>query len=397
MKIPITEPFFDDSEKHSVAELLEKGWIVQGPKVQLFEELVAKFTAAKFARATTSCTTALHLALLSCGIKQGDEVIVPSFTFVATANVVEYLKAKPVLVDIDLKTYNIDPQKIEEYVNKNGKKGKVKAIIPVHLFGLSADIYSILKISKTFNLKVIEDAACGLGAIYHGKHCGTFGDAGCLSFHPRKSITTGEGGMILTNNPEIAKKVSILRNHGASIPDWQRHLKKGYLLPEYNLVGYNYRMTDIQGAIGCEQMKKLKKILNRKRYLAKRYNKLLSDFGWLRLPYVPADCLHGWQSYVCLFSYEEPKSIKIVEKMSIKRNKLMDFLESSGISTRQGTHAVHLLGYYRKKYGFKTEEYFNSFIADQLSIALPLYYQMTETQQDYVVEMLKKAYKKCVA
>lgn len=391
MKIPITKPFFDENEKKAILEPLESGWVVQGPKVAEFENRVKDFTGAKFAKATSSCTTALHLALIACNVSCGDGVILPSFTYIATANAVEYVKAKPVFVDIDLRTYTIDINQIEKTITE-----KTKAIIPVQLFGLCADMDVILKLAKKYSLKVIEDAACGTGAFYKRKHAGTIGDVGCLSFHPRKSITTGEGGMVLTNSEDIAERVEMMRNHGAFVSDLQRHRKAGYLLPEYNILGYNYRMTDLQGAIGIEQMKKLKKIMERKRTLVNEYNRKLRDVKFLKIPYVPPYYIHGYQSYVCLFCPEElplkegKVNWKKLDLFRQQRNKLMDELEKRGIATRQGTHAVHSLGYYREKYRFSTTDFPNSWIADRLSLALPLYPQMTDTEQDYVIEQIKE-------
>ena len=390
MNIPIAKPYFDNNEKEAVADSLDKGWVVQGPKVRAFEEAVRSYTRAKYAKAVTSCTTALHASLLACGIKKGDEVIVPSFTFIATANAVEYTGAKPVFADINLDTYSIDPGSLEKAVTP-----RTKALMPVHLFGLCADMDPILKTARSKGLKIVEDAACGMGGFYKGKHAGVIGDAGCLSFHPRKSITTGEGGMVITDSEDIDRKVSLLRDHGASVSDLQRHLKKGYLLPDYNIVGYNYRMTDIQGGIGCEQMKKLDKIIERKKFLVSRYEKKLASAEWLKRPVVPEGCAHGYQSYVCLFAPEKPRTLRNVQAMNEKRNRVMDILESRGVATRQGTHAVHLLGYYAKKYGLKPGDFFNSFAADRLTLALPLYFQMTEEEQDFVIEQLGEAYKEC--
>lgn len=202
MKIPITKPLFDEKEREALAEPLSTGWIVQGPKVKKFEVAVQAYATVRFARATTSCTTALHLSLLACGVGAGDEVILPSFTFVASANAIEYVGAKPVFVDIDLETFNIDVSQVEAAVTAH-----TKAIMPVHLFGLCADMKPLMEIATKYRLQVIEDAACAIGAFYQGAHAGTIGNAGCLSFHPRKSITTGEGGMILTNDAEIARRV----------------------------------------------------------------------------------------------------------------------------------------------------------------------------------------------
>ena len=380
MKIPIAKPYFDAREKRAVAEVLDSGWVAQGPRVAKFEKMVCLYTGSGFAKATTSCTTALHLALIACGISHGDEVILPSFTYVATANSIEYVRAKPVFVDIDLKTFNIDARQIEEKITQ-----RTRAIIPVHLFGLSADIDPILKLAKKYKIKVIEDAACALGCWYKGRHAGTMGDCGCLSFHPRKSITTGEGGMVLSNNREIADNIEALRNHGAAISDLARHKKRGYLLPEFNILGFNFRMTEFQAAIGIEQMKKFPRILEAKKKLAGHYDKNLPDC--LVTPHVLPRYLHGYQAYVCLFKGKKEGSLK---KQSKDRNEMMAALDKEGIATRQGTHAVHALGYYRKKYNIKEQDFPNSFKAECLSITLPLYKGMNKIEQDYIVGKIKE-------
>lgn len=387
MKIPITKPFFDRSDREALAEPLTTGWIVQGPKVKKFEEAIRVYTGAQFARATTSCTTALHLSLIACGVGAGDEVILPSFTFIASANAVEYVGAKPVFVDIDLDTFNIDVSQIEKLVTRH-----TKAIMPVHLFGLCADMKPIMEIARKHSLQVIEDAACAIGGFYMGAHAGTLGQAGCLSFHPRKSITTGEGGMVLTNDSAIAHRVEILRDHGAEISDLARHEGKGLLLPEYNVLGYNYRMTDLQGTLGAAQMQKLTYILERKRILADRYTEVLGQLGWLRPPAVPPGYIHGYQTYACLFEPEPLNGITAdqLKKLRRKRDTLMESLNQQGISTRQGTHAVHALGYYRKKYRLDTWDFPNSWIAENLTLALPLYPQMTDDEHSFVCDMLRK-------
>ena len=250
--IPISIPDTGTEEWEAIREPLETGWITSGPKVKEFETLFAEMHGVKHAFAVTSATNALHLALVALGVGSGDEVIVPAFTWVSTANVVLYCRAKVVFIDIDLNTFNLDISDL-----KNKITPKTKAIIPVHLFGLCADIDSIKKIAGD-KIHIIEDAACAAGAMYKGNYAGSLGDFGCFSFHPRKSITTGEGGMITTNNKELAEKVSVLRNHGANISEEQRHHgSKPYILPEFNVLGYNYRMTDLQGAIGTVQLKKL--------------------------------------------------------------------------------------------------------------------------------------------
>ena len=386
MKIPITKVVFDEREQQLIQEPLKTGWVVQGPYVKQFEEKFARFTGAEFAVATTSCTTALHLALAARGIGPGDEVIVPAFTWVSTANVVLFVGATPVFCDIDLRTFNLDPQKIKAKITP-----RTKAIIPVHLFGLAAEMDPIVQVARRHRLYVVEDAACGFGAYYRGTHVGTFGEAGCFSFHPRKAITTGEGGMLLTQDEERASLCRTLRDHGASRTDLARHTgKAGFLLAEYNHLGYNYRMTDIQGALGVAQMDKAPWIQERRTQRARRYDALLAGVEGLKTPIVPAYCTHGYQSYVCLFQPEAP-SLDNVGRLHEMRNRLMMTLEEQGIATRQGTHAVTTLGYYQQTYGLRDEDYPNALFADRLSLSLPLYAQMTDEEQDYVVDRLKAA------
>lgn len=383
MHIPITKPYFGAEEHRAVAEPLETGWVVQGPKVAAFERCFAVYTGAPFALATTSCTTALHLALVALGVGPGDEVIVPAFTWVATANVVEMQGARPVFVDIELATFNIDAAQVERAITP-----RTKVIMPVSLFGISAPMWPLLDSARRHGLKVVEDAACAVGAWYHDHHAGTLADIGCFSFHPRKAITTGEGGMVLTSDEEMAQRVQSLRDHGASKSDLARHLgARSYLLPEFNVVGYNYRMTDLQGALGVAQMGRLAWILEQRTRLAQRYDAALGEGGWLRPPVLPAHCRHGYQAYVCLFQPESP-TVANVARLSTQRNALMDALETAGIASRPGTHAVHMLGYYRDKYGFRPEDFPNAYLADHLTLTLPLYAQMTEAEQDFVLTHL---------
>jgi dTDP-4-amino-4,6-dideoxygalactose transaminase len=288
--------------------------------------------------------------------------------------------AKPVFVDIELDTFNIDVTQIERAITK-----RTKAIMPVSLFGVSADINAILAIAKKHGLKVVEDAACATGAWYYGHHAGTLADIGCFSFHPRKAITTGEGGMLITADAGIADLVRSLRDHGASKSDLARHLgARSYVLPDFNHVGFNYRMTDFQAAVGVVQMGRLPALMEQRSARAKRYDAALSRLGWLRPPVTPSGYVHGYQSYVCLFRPEEP-SVKNVDRLHGQRNALMDALEAAGIATRPGTHAVHMLGFYRDRYGIKPEDFPNAFIADRLTLALPLYAQLTAEEQDYVI------------
>lgn len=386
MKIPISKPYFGEEEERAVIEPLRSGWVVQGPKVAEFENRFAAYTGSPRALATTSATTALHLALIALGVGPGDEVIVPSFTWVATANVVEMVQAKPVFVDIELETFNIDVNQIEAAITS-----RTKVIMPVSLFGISADMAAIMRIAQKHGLRVVEDDACALGALYHGHHAGTLADIGCFSFHPRKAITTGEGGMVITADEKIAADVQSLRDHGASKSDLARHLgPRSFILPDFNIVGYNYRMTDIQGAVGAVQMSRLESILKLRTAAAKRYDSALSGLGWLRPPVLPPGYRHGYQSYVCLFRPETP-SVRNVELLHEQRNALMTVLEQAGVSTRPGTHAVHILGFYAGKYEFKPEDFPNGYIADKLSLALPLFAQITEEELEFVVDQLVHA------
>lgn len=381
--LPITKPAFDEGEEQLLIETLRSGWVVQGPRVAEFERMVAEHANAAHAIATTSCTTALHLSLIAAGIEPGDEVIVPAFTWIATANVVEYVGATPVFCDIDPRTFNIDVDQAETLITP-----KTRAILPVHLFGLCADMVRLEATAKTHGLSIIEDAACALDAWQDGRHAGTFGDSGCFSFHPRKVITTGEGGMVLTNDDEVAAKCKILRDHGAAASDLVRHQSKtGYLLTAFEQLGFNYRLTDLQGALGVCQMQKLNCIQSSRRSLAARYDEALSSIDWLETPLVPEGYTHGYQAYVCQMSGLDADSGNL-DELHEKRNRIMQTLQEQGISTRQGTHAVHNLGLYRRKYDLESGDFPASHAADKLTLAIPLYSEMTTSDQDRVIESL---------
>jgi dTDP-4-amino-4,6-dideoxygalactose transaminase len=386
MTIPIAKCVFGEEELLAVQKPLATGWVVQGPFVRQFEEKFSTFTGVPFSVATSSCTTALHIAVAALGLKPGDEVIVPAFTWIATANVVEYMGATPIFCDIDLNTFNIATAQIEAVITP-----RTVGIIPVHLFGLCADMQPILEIAQKHRLWIVEDAACAFGACYNGRHAGSFGELGCFSFHPRKSITTGEGGMITTRNERIDGLARSLRDHGASHS--ATNLKEGkgtFLLSEYNGLGYNYRMTDIQGALGCAQIEKAEWILAERARCARIYDTILADVPWLKRPEVPDGYVHGYQAYVCLFCPEDPTS-ENVNRLWCRRNELMLRLDAEGIATRQGTHAPVILGYYAQKYGLRPEQFPNAYLADRLTLALPLYPQMTESEQDSVCQSLQEA------
>jgi len=381
MNIPIARTSLTEDEIQSVLEPLRNGWLVQGPKVKEFETRWSAFTRVQHSLAVTSCTTGMELALAALGLKSGDEVILPAFTWIATANVIEHFGAKPVFCDIDLATFNIDVQLIENLITD-----KTVGIMPVHLFGLSADMAPILALSKKYELWVVEDAACGFGAKYKGSHVGSFGDVGVFSFHPRKAITTGEGGMVTGSNEELITKIQQLRDHGAVMSDLQRHLgSKPYLLADHIHAGYNQRMTDIQGALGAKQMERASEIIDERRSIAYKYNEAFAGLEWLGLPAVIAGYEHGYQSYPCLLK-PESVSIKNVEKLNAARNNWMDEIQTKGISTRPATHAVHMLTYYREKYELKPEDFPNAYLANDCSISLPLFHGMTSEEQDYVIQ-----------
>ena len=381
MNIPIARTNFLDSEIKSVLEPLKSGWLVQGPKVMEFEDKWCAFTGAQHSIAVTSCTSGLHLSLAASGFGPGDEAIVPAFTWISTANVVEHLGGKVVFCDINLDTFNIDIAQIESKITE-----RTKAILPVHLFGLAADMDPILTLAKKHNLFVVEDAACGFGAKYKGQHVGSFGNTGCFSFHPRKAITTGEGGMVTTNDGELAEKIRRLRDHGAAMTDLQRHLgARPYLLADHPDAGYNQRMTDLQAAIGSAQMDRAEDIVSERQGLAKKYDDAFVNLDWLKTPFRGDDFEHGYQSYPTLF---KPKDISLesVKKINAQRNQWMDDLQKKGISTRPATHAVHMLSFYREKYQLSPEDFPNAYAADQCSISLPLFHGMNDEEQNFVIE-----------
>ncbi len=386
MNIPITRPCFGAEEREALVRPLDSGWVVQGPEVARFERKFGAFVGARHAIATSSCTTALHVAVAALGLAPGDEVIVPAFTWVSTANVVEYMGATPVFCDIDLATFNLDVRRLEALVTP-----RTVGLMPVHLFGLAADMDPVMALAKRRGLWVVEDAACGFAAWYRGRHVGTFGDAGCFSFHPRKSITTGEGGMVTTDRDDLDALSRSLRDHGASRSDLDRHEgKAGYLLADYARLGYNYRMTDMQGALGCAQMDRSASIVEARVARARRYDAMLAGCGWLTRPVVPDGCVHGYQSYVTVFS-PEPPSMRNVDALHERRNRLMAALEDRGIATRQGSHAAVLQAYYADKYGIRREQFPQATLADRVSLSLPLYAQMTDAEQDFVVSSLLEA------
>ena len=373
--IQISLPATGDDEWHAVREPLVTGWLTQGPKVAAFEKAFAARHQVEHALATTSCTTALHLILAAMDIGPGDEVIVPAFTWVSTANVVLYCGATPVLVDVDTQTFNLDPAQLAAKITS-----RTKAIIAVHLFGLCADIDAI-KLAAP-GIPIVEDAACAAGSGYKNRPAGTLGVAGAFSFHPRKSVTTGEGGMVTTGDSALAERANIMRNHGASISEEIRHAgPKPYLLADFNLLGFNYRLTDLQGAIGIVQLAKLDRYIDERAVWADYYREQLHDIPWLRTPKAPVTHRHGWQSYVCFIDES---------KAPLPRNAIMEKLQEQGISTRPGTHAIHMLGLYRERFGYSDDDFPGARDCDRLSMAIPLHNRMSADDYAYVVDALRQ-------
>jgi perosamine synthetase len=388
MKVPIAKVNLTKNEINSVLEPLKNGWLVQGPIVREFEDKWSKFVGVNHSVAVTSCTSAMQISLSALGFSPGDEAIVPAFTWISTANVVEQLGGKVVFCDINLDTFNIDVDLIEEKVSS-----KTKVILPVHLFGMPADMKKIKGIAQKYNLKVIEDAACGFGSKINNQHVGSFGDVGCFSFHPRKAITTGEGGMVTTNNEKLAEKIRVLRDHGAVVSDLQRHLgPKPYLLADHVEAGYNQRMTDIQAALGLAQMHRANDILIERAKIAERYRFGLKDCKNVILPSQIDNYTNGYQSFPCIFNSLQ-LDYENVNEIEISRNTFMEDLFKNGISTRPATHSVVSLSYYKNKYKIKEKSFPNATLASKASFSLPLYNGMSKKEIDYVINAVIKYFK----
>jgi dTDP-4-amino-4,6-dideoxygalactose transaminase len=378
-QIPITRPIVGDEEWQALREPLETGWLTQGPQVAAFEKAFAARHRVRHALATTSCTTALHLILASLEIQPGDEVIVPAFTWVATANVVKYCGAQPVFADIDRETYNLDIGQVEAHITP-----RTRAILPVHLFGLCVDMDALRELVG--DIPIVEDAACAAGAECRGRPAGSQGMAAAFSFHPRKIITTGEGGMATTQDDGLAQRMNQLRNHGASVSEEQRHQgPRPYLMPEFNVLGFNYRMSDLQGAVGRVQLERLDEFLAERQRWAEFYQEQLRDLVWLRQPLVPQGFRHGWQSYVCYLD---------AQRAPLTRDQLLSYLEEQGVSARPGTHAVHTLGFYHATYGLHAEDCPVASDCDRQTVAIPLHNYMTPEDYAYVVHVLRALTKK---
>jgi perosamine synthetase len=370
--IRLTIPSIEEEDLQAVREALALGYLVQGPRVAAFEQAVADYVGTKYAVAASNCTAALHLALLALDTWPGDLVIVTAYSFIATANVVELCGAQPVFVDIQPDTFNLDPNCLEVVLKRlmaaSDTARRVKAILPVHTFGQMADMPAILELAGRYDLPVIEDAACALGATLHGRQAGTWGVMGCFSFHPRKAITTGEGGMITTNDLDLARRLRALRNHGQD-PDTTA--------PDFILPGFNYRMTEFQAALGLTQITKLDRIIAARRRLAAHYDELLQG-TLLQTPTVALGSRPVYQSYVVL----------LPERAATCRAEIILCLKEQGIETTIGTWHMPLATYYRTRYGYKASDFPVTDRVFQQALTLPLYEGLQETEQGMVVRHL---------
>jgi dTDP-4-amino-4,6-dideoxygalactose transaminase len=374
--IPIAKPFLDAVEADAAREAVLSGWLSQGAQVGAFEREFAAMTGAGYACAVSNCTTALHLALLAVGVGPGDEVITSSHSFIATANSIRYCGATPIFVDIEQATYNLDPNCVAEAITN-----RTRAILTVHQMGMPCDLTGLLAVAMKHGIPVIEDAACAIGSQINmagvWEHVGKpRGAVACFSFHPRKVVTTGEGGMLTTSDPEIDRKLRLWRQHGMNVPDTVRHSSAQVIFESYDCVGFNYRMTDIQAAIGRKQLLRLPEIVARRRAVADRYGQLLGDIEELVLPFEPEWARSNWQSYC----------VRLPERVNQKA--VMQGMLDEGIATRRGIMCSHREAPYAS--GERRHSLRRSELAQDHAILLPIYVQLTEDDQLRVADVLRR-------
>ena len=370
--IPIAKPYITEEDAKAAYDTILTGWITQGPRVQEFEEQFAAYTGARHAVAVSNCTTGLHLAMIVAGVSAGDEVICPSMSYIASANSIVYVGATPVFAEVDPTTYNLDVEDVRLRITP-----KTKAILLVHQIGMPADIDAFRALCDAHGLILIEDAACAAGSSYKGKKIGSHSDLVCFSFHPRKVISTGDGGMVTTSREDFAQRMKRLRQHGMSVNDRVRHQSSRLVFEDHVEVGYNYRMTDIQAAVGIRQLAKLDFIVTERRKIATYYQEHLSDIDCIRLPKEGPNDFTNWQSY----------SIYLKENCPIERNELMQQLLDLGISSRRGIMTSHRETAYVQR-GPQPSLPRTEDVCDR-SIIIPLYVPMTEAECARVVQALR--------
>jgi dTDP-4-amino-4,6-dideoxygalactose transaminase len=374
--LPFHVPDIGEEEIRSVAETLRSGWLTTGSKTKAFEEGFSNYVGATHAVAVNSCTAALHLALDAIGIREGDEVIVPTMTFAATAEVVIYLKAKPVLLDCQADTLNLEPNRLAAAITP-----KTKAIIAVHFGGQPCDMDPILQVAKAHNLKIIEDAAHALPASYKGKKVGTIGDITCFSFYATKTITTGEGGMATTDNPEWAARMRVMSLHGISHDAWKRYTKEGSWYYEILYPGFKYNLTDIAAAIGIEQLRKSDNFWNARKRIAATYNAAFADLPELQTPACRAFAQHAWHLY--------PIQLDL-DRLRVNRNRFIEALHEKGIGTSVHFIPLHLHPYYRDKFGYRPGDFPTATAVFERIISLPIYSKMAESDVEQVIAAVRE-------
>lgn len=360
--IQLAKPNITENAIQEVVKVLKSGNLVQGEKVKIFEKKIAEYIGVKHAICVSSGTATLHLSLIALGIGPGDEVIIPALSYIATANVVELVGAKPVFVDVNLETFNIDVKKIEEAITK-----RTKAIMPVHEFGLIAEISEIINIANNYNLFVVEDAACALGAKESDKYAGSFGDLGSFSLHPRKAITSGEGGVVTTNDDELAKKIRILRNHGVDYVNGKM---------DFVEAGFNYRMTDFQATLVISQLDDFNNALETKQILSSIYLSEI-DNPIITLPHIPLNINHTWQTFHVLLNCED------------KRNELIEYLRANGVNSNYGAQCLPNMTFYQNKYKYNSAIKFpNAYRAYTCGLAIPIHDQLTIDNIKYISKLI---------
>ena len=381
--LPFHQPDFGEEEMRAVADVLSSGWLTTGPQVQAFEEAFAKYVGATYAVALNSCTAALHLALEAIGLQEGDDVLVPTMTFAATAEVVQYFKAKPVLVDCEPDTLNISMANIERAVTS-----RTKAIVPVHFAGHPCEMDQICQFGKSRGISVIEDAAHALPASSRGKIVGGIGDVTCFSFYVTKTMTTGEGGMATTDNPDWAQRMRMMSLHGLSRDAWKRYSDQGSWLYDIVAPGFKYNMTDIAAALGRVQLSKCERLWEVRQQYAERYHTGLKDLSAIQLPVCSPDIQHAWHLYVVRLN---------LDRLRITRNEFLQELQKREIGSSVHFIPLHLHSYYRKTYGYRPEDFPHASREFERVVSLPIYSKMTESDVDRVIQAIRtivKEYRK---